>query len=108
MITHAYIPDEYVPTILNADVTGQKLSENYMSELINGDVSLWAPVKNKKTKVKFQDKTVDLKETKDLYGRLLVLAKSSRHINQKDAIRNNEFTMTPRAVLFQMLQPCHA
>ena len=25
MITHAYIPDEYVPQILIADVTGQKL-----------------------------------------------------------------------------------
>ena len=43
VITHAYIPDEYVPKILN--VTGQKLYEDYISERINGDVSLWAPVK---------------------------------------------------------------
>jgi len=41
VITHAYIPDEYVQTILNADVTGQKLYEDYVSERINGDISLW-------------------------------------------------------------------
>ena len=44
-----------------------------------------------------RDKNVDLKETKDLYGRLMVLARSSRDINQKEAIGNHEFTLTPRA-----------
>jgi len=72
LITHAYIPDEYVPQNLNIDDTGQKLYEDYVSERINGDVSLWAPVKqeknlmymsgNKKHTVKVRDKTVDLKE----------------------------------------------
>ena len=41
---------------------------------------------NKKTTIKLRDKTVDLKETKDLYGRLMVLARSNRDINQKEAI----------------------
>ena len=41
---------------------------------------------------------MDLKETKDLYSRLTVLARSSRDINQKEAIGNYEFTMTPRAL----------
>jgi len=45
-----------------------------------------------------RDKTVDVKETKDLYGRLMVLARSSRDINQKEAIGNHEFTVTPRAL----------
>ena len=107
VITHAYIPDEYVPTILNADFTGQKLYEDYVSERINGDVSLWAPVQennkmfmsaNKKTAVKLRDKSVDLRETNDLYGRLMILARSSRDINQKEAIGNHEFTLTPRAL----------
>ena len=44
-----------------------------------------------------RDKNVDLKETMDLYGRLMVLARSSRDINQKEAIGNHEFTLTPRA-----------
>jgi len=29
IITHACFPDEYVPQILNADITGQKLYEDY-------------------------------------------------------------------------------
>ena len=95
LITHAYIPDKYVPQILNIDDTGQKLYEDYVSERINGDVSLWAPVKkeknlmymsgNKKHTVKVRDKTVDLKETKALYGRLMV-ARSNRDIDQKQAV----------------------
>src|SRR6218665_3672379 len=94
VITHAYIPDEYVQAILNADATGQTLYKDYVSDRINEDVSLWAPVKkennkmlmsaNKKTTIKLRDKTVDLKETKDLYGRLMVLARSSRDINHAE------------------------
>jgi len=108
VITHAYIPAEYVQTILNADVTAQNLYEDYISERINGDVGLWTPVNkennklimsaNKKTTVTLQDKTVDLKETKDLYGRLMVLTRSSRDINQKEAVGNQEFTLTLRTL----------
>src|SRR6218665_42471 len=53
---------------------------------------------NKHTTIKLRDKTVDLKETKDLYGRLMFLARSSNDINQKEAIGNHEFTLTPRAL----------
>ena len=108
LITHAYIPDEYVPQILNMDNTGQKLYEDYVKERINGDVSLWAPVKkeknmmymcgSKKYTVKVRDKTVDLKETRDLYGRLMVLARSNRDIDQKQAVSTYEFTLTPRSL----------
>lgn len=107
-ITHAYVPQESVPQILNVNKSGQKLYEEYVVERINGDVSLWAPVKkqnnamflsgNKKQSVKVRDKSVDLKETKELYGRLMVLAKSHRDINQKNAVGNYEFTLTPRAL----------
>ena len=41
---------------------------------------------------------MDLKETKDVYGRLMVLARSNRDISQKEAIGNHEFTVTPRAL----------
>ena len=44
-ITHACVPQKSVPQILNIDDTGQKLYEDYVAERINGDVSLWAPVK---------------------------------------------------------------
>ena len=87
-ITHAYVPQEYVPQILNVDDIGQKLYEDYVSERINGDVSLWAQVKkqnnnmytsgNKGQTVKIRDNIVDMKETKNLHGRLMVLCRSNR------------------------------
>jgi hypothetical protein len=77
LITHAYIPDEYVQQILEIDVIGQKLYTEYVSERLNGDFSLWAPVKrennkmymsaNSKRRVKWRDSVVDLKETKDIF-----------------------------------------
>ena len=105
MITHAYVPDEFVERILNANDTGQKMYEDYLTERINGNISLWAKVTkvgnkmfmsgNKTTTIKLRDKTIDLKETNDLYGRLMILAKSTRDIDQKGAIGNHEFTLTP-------------
>ena len=53
---------------------------------------------NKTTTIKLLDKTVDLKETKDLYGRLMILAKSTINIDQKGAIGNHEFTLKPRSL----------
>ena len=40
------------------------------------------------------DQTVDLKEIRDLYGRLMFLARSMG-VDQKHAISNYEFTLTP-------------
>ncbi|KAK5911790.1 hypothetical protein CesoFtcFv8_001726 [Champsocephalus esox] len=64
---------------------------------------------NKKITVKLRDNTVDLKETKDLSARLMVLARSNRDINQKEAIGNYEFTLTPRALFASngTILPCH-
>ena len=52
----------------------------------------------KKTKIMLRDKSIDLKETKDLYGRLMILTKSSHDVDQMDAIGNYEFSLTPRAL----------
>ena len=108
MITHAYVPDEFVEQILNANDTGQKIYEDYVTERISGNISLWAKVTkvgnkmfmsgNKTTTIKLRDKTIDLKETKDLYGRIMILTKSTRDIDQKGAIGNHEFTLTPRSL----------
>jgi len=51
VITNACVPDDFVPQILNIDKTGQKLYEQFVAERINGDVSLWAPVKKEKNRM---------------------------------------------------------
>ena len=82
--------------------------EDYVTERINGNISLLAKVTkvgntmfmsgNKTTTIKLRVKTVDLKDTKDLYGRLMILVKSTRDIDQKGHIGNHEFTFTPRSL----------
>ena len=85
----------------------------------NGDVSSWAKVSketnymymsgNNKQKMSIRNEAVDLKETKDLYGRLVVLAGSNRDIDLKQAVGNYELTLTPR-VLFAPIRSileCH-
>ena len=71
MITHACVPDEFVEQILNANDTGQKMYEDYVTVRTNGNISLWGKVTkvgykmfmsgNKTTPIKLRDKTVDLK-----------------------------------------------
>ena len=53
---------------------------------------------NKNSAVKVRDKTVDMKETKDLFGRLVVIARSNRDIDQKQPVGTYEFTLTPRSL----------
>ena len=108
LITHACIPDDFVQQILNINKTGQKLYEDYVAERINGNVSIWDPVKkeknmmymsgNKKLGIKIREKNIELKETKDLFGRLMILSQSNREIDQKQAISNFDFTLTPRSL----------
>ena len=50
---------------------------------------------NKKDTVKVRDKTVDLKETKGLYGCLMVFARLNRDIDQKQPVATYEFTPMP-------------
>ena len=93
MITHACVPDEFMEQIHNAIYAGQKMHEDYVTVRSNGNISLWAKMTkvgykmfmsdNKTTPINLRDKTVDLKETKDLYGRLMILAKSEKLITKK-------------------------
>ena len=62
---------------LGPSETGQKLYEDYVEDRINGDNSLWSPVKkqnnkmfmsgNLKSSVKLGDKTVDLRDQRSLW-----------------------------------------
>ena len=105
LITHAYIPDDYVPQIINIDSTCQKLYEEYVLERIYRYMSLWDTVKKRKksyviiwqykTTVKARTKNVYLKEMKQLFWRLMVLASFKRDIDQKQVVGSYEFILTP-------------
>ena len=107
MITLVYVPDEFVEKILNANNTVQNkcmtimLLGTSMTTLVFWP-SIVTKVDNrmfvsgsKSTVINLRDKTVDLNETKDMYVRLMILAKSTRNIDKKYAISNHELTLTP-------------
>ena len=52
----------------------------------------------KKQTVKVRDQSVYLKETKELYGRFMVLARSNRDMDLKKCSRDLRISLTPRAL----------
>ena len=64
MVTVVYVPDEFVEQIRKAHETDQNVSQYYNKMFMSG---------YKTTVTKLRDKMVDLYETKDLYGRLLIV-----------------------------------
>lgn len=90
--------------------------KDYASEQINRYVSFWAFMKkeknimflpvNQETTVKLRDNTMDLKEIKDLFGRLLVFAMLNRYINQKEAMGNYEFISDTKSHPDGTILPC--
>ena len=77
-MTHVYVPQNSVPQILNVDDVGKRLYEDYVAERINGDVSLWAPIKiqkntmfiagNKQQTVKICCQSVDNRNNRSLWS----------------------------------------
>ena len=76
MITLAYIPDEYVEQILNANYTEQKLYEEFVNvnERIHGNTSIWTKKDGNRMFLsgkrgrQLRSGTIDLKEARNLYS----------------------------------------
>ena len=104
IITHACVPDEFVEQIRNANDTGQKMYEDYVTVRTNGNISLWAKV----TKVGYNMFMSGNKITPHQASRQDGRSKGDegslwetndprkiRDIDQKGAIGNHEFNLTP-------------
>ncbi len=96
--------------ILHVDINGQKQYEDYVAKHKYDKVSLWAPTnqqnndmfmsRNKQQTRKVCKQTTDLKKNKELFGRFIYISckiKSAK-IDQKNAVGNNELTLTPRTL----------
>ena len=107
LVTHAYVPQQYVSSILDADNHGQELYEEYVQSRLNGDDSIWEPVTKVNNHMYMSGKSSgnhhrtdisDLRDTGDLYARLLILSNSGRDIDIKHTVGTYEFTVTPRSL----------
>ncbi len=104
IISHAEVDKRAVDEIITTPEKGQSLYETFVTERFHKDTSLWAPMKRARLKrynynppANTSSVQTDLKDTKCLFGRLMVIAKSSRDVNQAEAIGMHEFTVNPRA-----------
>lgn len=52
---------------MDIDETGQRLFEDYVAERINGDVSIWAPVKRENKMFMFSEKENDSQDSRQGY-----------------------------------------
>ncbi len=107
IVTHAYVPQKYVASILDADTHGQELYDDYVKSRLNDNESIWEPVTKENNHMYMSGKSSanhtrtdisDLRDTGDLYARLLILSNSGRDIDIKHTVGTYEFTVTPRSL----------
>ena len=100
---------EKVNDLCGQSVIGRKLLETFVNERIKSDkVNVWSKMKKrklltwrsngKKVRVSLKDKVVELQEDRNLFARLMMVAKSRPEIDIKEAIEQHEFSVVPRSL----------
>ena len=100
---------EKVNDLCGQSVIGRKLLETFVNERIKSDkVNVWSKMKKrklltwrsngKKVRVSLKDKVVELQEDRNLFARLMMVAKSRPEIDIKQAIEQHEFSVVPRSL----------
>lgn len=88
---------------------GRKLVETFVNERVKSNkVNVWAKMKKtklltwrssgKKVRVALKDKVVELTEDRNLFARLMMVAKNRPEIDIKEAIKQYEFSVVPRSL----------
>ena len=88
---------------------GRKLLETFVNERIKSDkVNFWSKMKRekllkwrsngKKLRVSLKDEFVELQEDRNLFARLMMVAKSRPEIDNKEAIGQHKFSVVPRSL----------
>ena len=108
IVTRVVILEEALTHIINMGCIGQKFYENFVKECFHSDLSLWSPVKKQKLKfytytnkqqvVKLREQVTELKETKSLFARMMIIAKLNRNVDYSLTIGMYEFTVISRSL----------
>ena len=112
IVSSALIPETVKPDILQYTEKGQMAYEAFVSDrlVMSSTKSIWDPMKKlklknftnwtQKTKVKFGDKVVKLREDRQFLGRCLIVQEARPEIVPKleDMIGNYELSVVPRSL----------
>ena len=108
MVTKAVMPEKIHNDISQSMQIGEERFVEFVAERITtNQVNLWAPMKKLKlqmwsssgikSKIKSEDKIVELQEDRALFARMLVVSKA-RDIDLKQTVGTYEFSIVPRAL----------
>lgn len=109
LVTEVVVAEKVKDDLCGQSVIGRKLLEAFVNERIKSDkVNVWSKMKKrklltwrsngKKVRVSLKDKVVELQEDRNLFARLMMVAKSRPEIDIKEAIGQHEFSVVPRSL----------
>ena len=109
LVTKVVVAEKVKDDLCGQSVIGRKLLETFVNERIKSDkVNVWSKMKKKKlvkwrsngkkVRVSLKDKVVELQEDRNLFARLMMVAKSRPEIDIKEAIGQHEFSVVPRSL----------
>ena len=109
LATKVVVAEKVKDDLCGQSVIGRKLLETFVNERIKSDkVNIWSKMKKrklltwrsngKKVRISLKDKVVELQEDRNLFARLMIVAKSRPEIDMKEAIGQHEFSVVPRSL----------
>lgn len=110
--TKAVFSEQITSDVSRIESLGTDLYEAFKSDrLLDGSVSLWAPIKknklklcsttNKQIKVKIAGSITELNADRSLFARLLIVARSQREIDLRTTLGKYEMSVVPRSMFAQ-------
>lgn len=112
IITKHVMPEEVKNDVLRQEELGSQCFKDFVfNRIVSKSVNFWAPMKKcrmklcsamtKKARIQTEDVTVELREDRNLFARLLVASKSRDDLNLQDTIGNYELSVVPRSLFSQ-------
>ena len=119
LATKAIMPDKVKNYLCGQSDIGTRLFEDFVNERIKlNKINMWAPMKKrslqtwksatKRIKLKVDQEVVELKEDRNLFARLLLVAKSRPNMNLEQAVGDHELSVVPRSLFSddEQMLPC--
>ena len=113
------MPDKVKNYLCGQSDIGTRLFEEFVNERIKlNKINMWAPMKKrslqtwksatKRIKLKVDQEVVELKEDRNLFARLLLVAKSRPNMNLEQAVGDHELSVVPRSLFSddEQMLPC--
>ena len=111
MITKVYLPEHYSKETIKCEEIGRELYNDYCKERLGSDPtkSIWDPVSKANVKIfrtyaktkhqKWNEKVIEIKEHRNLFGRCAIVSQSNRELDLKTTISIYELSVDPRSLM---------